>query len=83
MTCSHCHTGLMVPERPMHCFNSADAEADAFTLDNLPAVRCIACGNIEDQIVLRNRARQREAAFAQLAHEITVARLFAGKGVAS
>lgn len=56
MTCSRC-SGLLVHDHPLHFTTPANCRED----HAIPARRCLNCGNVEDAVVLSNRADQRAA----------------------
>lgn len=49
MQCDRC-TGLLVEE---HCYDLFDNEI------SMTALRCISCGNLVDDVILKNRLAQR------------------------
>lgn len=66
-TCTRCG-GLLVVDHGVQFSQSMAYQID----DTMPSTRCLNCGDVIDEVILRNRLAQREAAFARMQHDLMV-----------
>lgn len=66
-TCTRCG-GFLVLDHGVQFAQSMSCQVD----DPMPSSRCLNCGDVVDEVILRNRLAQREAAFMRMQQDLLV-----------